>query len=474
MLHFMLAGCLLILAVIPAIAGKGELEATAKDQQQVSVTIYNQDLALVRDQRRVVIPEGRQVLAFKDVSARIQPETVLFSAKDCRVLEQNFEYDLLTPASLLQKYVGREVAIVRTHPTTGEDQEVPARVLSAAKGQVVLESAGHIETGIPGRLIFPDVPETLRARPTLTMLLESRSGSDREVELSYLTGGLSWQADYVAELADDEASLELNGWVSLNNESGVSYRNARLQLVAGDVHRVRREMRTDLRMKKVMLAAKAEGDMREETMFEYHLYTLERPTTIADRQRKQVALLQASGVRCRKEYVLRGAEYYYSQPFSGSGDKKKVAVYLNLDNTRDDGLGMPLPAGTMRVYKKDLSGSLQFVGEDRIDHTPENETIQLRLGNAFDVTATRKQTDFKKLAGFSAYNYVFESAFTIVLKNARREPVQVRVIEPIPGDWQMITESASHSKETSDTATWIIGVPAKGETSLSYRVQVRY
>jgi hypothetical protein len=454
--------------------GAAEVVSTTDDQQSVAVTIYNKNLALVRDVREITLSPGRQTLAFREVSARILPQTALLAAPNLQVLEQNFEYDLLSPASLLAKYVGHDVMLVRTHPTTGEERLEKARVLSVAGG-VVLRVGDHIESGVPGRLVYPDVPEDLRDRPTLTMLVDNQDGKPQQAVLSYLTGGLSWNADYVAVLAADDTRLDLSGWVTLKNESGVTYKNAQLKLVAGDVNRVADSVSLPSRVRKMMVAeAASDGGMAEESMFEYHLYSLGRPTTIREKQAKQVSLLRASDVQVHKEFVLQGREYYYSSRAGDLGRKMKVGVFIELENTRRTGLGQPLPAGVMRVYKKDSSGSLQFVGEDRIDHTPENEKIRLKLGDAFDVTADKKQTDFKKLSGFSRYNYAFESAFEIVLKNGKDEPVNVRVVEPVPGDWRISEESAPHTKESSGTAVWLLEVPAKSNTTLRYRVQVKY
>ena len=475
--------CLLILLPLTAVSAmpekteknSEEIVSSLDDQDSVAVTIYNQDLALVRDARKISLKPGRQTLAFREVSAKIRPQTALLAAPGLRVLEQNFEYDLLTPQSLLEKYVGQKVTLVKSHPTTGEETEQEATVLSNGSG-TVLRVGDHIESGIPGRLIFPAVPVNLRDRPTLTMLVDSKSEEPQPVVLSYLTGGLSWQADYVAELNTDDTALDLNGWVTLKNESGATYENAQLKLVAGDVNRVqeRPQSRGMLRVGAVALSEESLGGMAEESMFEYHLYTLGRPTTIKEKQSKQVALMQADSVQVKKEFVLDGQNYYYSNKAGDLGKKMKVGVFVELKNSKEAGIGQPLPAGIMRVYKKDSSGSLQFVGEDRIDHTPENETVRLKLGDAFDVTADKKQTDFKKLSGFSRYNYAFETAFEMVLKNAKDEAVTVRVQEPVPGDWEMIEESAPHVKESASAAVWRIKVEPKSNTVLTWRVKVKY
>jgi hypothetical protein len=249
-----------------------------------------------------------------------------------------------------------------------------------------------------------------------------------------------------------------------------------LQLVAGDVNQVvpdrARPMVRAVAAPAPMAMAKAE--MVEESLFEYHLYTLNRPTTIAENQTKQVALLSGSGVPVRKEMLLRGNEYYYQSSYGDLGQKLKIGVFVEFDNKESSRLGMPLPKGVVRVYKKDKSGNAQFIGEDRIDHTPKNEKVRLKLGDAFDVTADKKQTDFKKLGGTGKYNYSFESAYEIVLKNAKKEAVTVTVQEPMPGEWQIVNESHPSTKGASNTAVWKVSVPAEGNTKLTYRSVVRF
>ena len=331
--------CLLILLPLTAVSAmpekteknSEEIVSSLDDQDSVAVTIYNQDLALVRDARKISLKPGRQTLAFREVSAKIRPQTALLAAPGLRVLEQNFEYDLLTPQSLLEKYVGQKVTLVKSHPTTGEETEQEATVLSNGSG-TVLRVGDHIESGIPGRLIFPSVPENLRDRPTLTMLVESKTTEAQPVVLSYLTGGLSWQADYVAELNADDTALDLNGWVTLKNESGATYENAQLKLVAGDVNRVTERMQPTRMMARGAVLAESAMDtgMAEESMFEYHLYTLGRPTTIKEKQSKQVALMQADSVQVKKEFVLNGQNYYYSNKAGDLGKKMKVGVFVEL------------------------------------------------------------------------------------------------------------------------------------------------
>ena len=467
---------LIFLGAGPVSAGTPEVVSSLADQVGVAVTIYNKNLALIKDHRRLQLNSGTVNLAFRGVSAKMQPETALFTANGLSVIEQNFEFDLLTPKSLLQKYVGHQVEVIKRHPTTGVESREKATVLSTNNG-VVLKFADRIESGVPGRLAFSRLPENLRDKPTLTMLLESRKKGEKDIELSYLSRGLNWQADYVAELNAADNAVNLSGWVTLTNTSGTTYHKAKLQLVAGDVHKapVEREFalerRQDMRMAKTMAAA---PNMAQEDMFEYHLYTLGRPTTIADKQKKQVALLQADTVPCKKEFLVQGSSYYYRRTYGVIDKKLKVGVFVEFTNKKKNHLGMPLPKGVVRVYKEDSKGALQFVGEDRIDHTPENEMVRLKLGDAFDLTGTKKQTDFKKIGGDGRYNYIYEAAFALKLRNAKAENVTIKVTEPIPGDWEILSESHKHKKESSSVASWRIAVPAKGETVLTYKVRVKF
>ena len=477
--HSLTVAALLIAAAWgPQAAAAAERRSTLDDQQSVAVTIYNEELALVKDVRQVALDAGVGRLALRDVSARMRPETAqlrnVLRPGAFDLLEQNFDFDLLTPAKLLEKYVGQTVRVVKTNPRTGVETVESAQVLAAAQG-VVLKIGDRIETGAPGRIVFDGVPATLRDRPTLVAELNNRQPGPQTVELTYLSGGLSWQADYVAELAADDASLDLNGWVTLTNRSGTAYRNARLQLVAGDVHRVRQEMHlADAAMAKSSVAAAPAVAMQQESLFEYHLYTLGRPTTLADNQTKQVALLNAAQVPVRKELVLNGSDYYYRSSVGDIGQKLKAGVYVEFANRESSRLGVPLPKGVVRVYKRDSAGNAQFVGEDRIDHTPKNEKVRLRLGDAFDITADKKQTDFKRKEPTNRASYVFESAYEVVVRNAKSEAVTVTVREPVPGDWTMLEETRPHAKVAAGTAEWRVEVPAGGATTLRYRVQVRY
>jgi hypothetical protein len=467
------AAVLLAGAAVPFANAHAAVEhrVTLDDQTAIAVTIYNNNLAMVRDYRRVKLLLGENKLAFVDVSARIRPETaILTSANNVsfNLLEQNFNYDLLTPKKLLEKSVGKEVTVIRTDPRTKEEERLRAKVLSTHNG-TVFEIDGKIYTGHIGRVVFDRVPENLRARPTLVVTLDAKETVNAPIELTYLTRGLSWRADYVALLNETEDKLDLNGWVTLNNRSGTTYRNARLQLVAGDVAQVSRP-RAAARLRREAKRADAVRSMKQQALFDYHVYSLQRPTTIAHNQQKQVALLKASGVNVVKEYRLPGSSSYYRYRYS-SPRPMKANVWLIFDNTKKAHLGIPLPKGTIRAYKKDASGKAVFIGEANIDHTAENETVRLRVGRAFDVSGERVQTDYKK-EGLARYTY--ETAYKITLRNAKRNPVKVTVSEPIPGDWEMVAESHKHTKVSAHRAEWKIDVPAKGKTELTYRVRVNF
>jgi hypothetical protein len=468
---------LLASACLAAVAGLGtaasparaqEVRVTQQEQTAVAVTIYNENLALVKDRRRVVLEPGIQSLAFIDVSAQMRPETALLHSQggQVSVLEQNFEFDLLTPEKLLEESVGETVRVIKTNPETGAETVEEARILSVVGG-LVLRIGDRIETAYPGRVVFDRVPPRLRARPTLVLELQNTNPSEQQVELSYLTGGLAWKADYVAQLAADEKTLDLDGWVTLTNTSGTEYRDARLQLVAGDVNQVQPMLRREA-MTMAADAAGAPPPMAQEELFEYHLYTLGRPTTIADNQTKQVALLAGDGIPVTKEYRLVnvGTAYNYRV-----GDLARVnpTVRIAFDNEEADHLGVPLPKGIIRVYKNDTSGQALFVGEDSVDHTPKGETVHLDLGQAFDVTAQPRQTEFEQLS-----DRVFEAAFEIEVKNAKKEAVTVTVAEQFPAEWRIVSESHPHEKVQAFQAEWRVPVPAEGSAVLAYRVRVTF
>lgn len=472
---------LLMLAAVSPSAGAQTVQektSSAEDRKAVAVTIYNDSLALVREERSLTLDKGLNRIALRDVSAQIMPETASLrslSGSPLQLLEQNFDFDLLGSQALLNKYVGRTVTTITTNPATGEQKREQATVL-ANNDTVVLRYPDRIETGLPAnvRLAFDDVPANLRDRPTLVVDLEAGSAGAQQADLSYLSTGMAWKADYVATLSPAEDKLDLAGWVTLTNQSGATYENATLQLVAGDVNRAPAPPNArQMRNMEVMRAAAPAPMMEQEELFEYHLYTLQRPTTLRDKQTKQVALLSANSVPVRKEYRLQGQAYWYNQFRNANnspelGDKRKVDVFVEFDN-KDDGLGVPLPKGVVRVYKADGQGRPLFIGEDRIDHTAKNETIRLKLGSAFDLNGTWKHKGTKRLS-----ENLYEMSFSVELRNAKDVPATIKVVESIPGDWTITAESHKHSKPAASLAQWEIPVAADGKTELNYTVRIQY
>jgi hypothetical protein len=452
-------------------AGGSQVLAGDPRDQSLAVTVYNGNLGLVRDRRRVDLASGVSSLPFPGVASQIDPTSVAFQAlrdpAGVEVLEQNYEYDLLTPEALLNKYVGEEVTLYVTRD--GREVAAPARLLST-QGGTVYQMGDSIALNPPGRVVLPALKGDLKALPTLLWTLDSQRSGPEPVEVSYLTGGLDWRADYVATLGTDDGTLDLGAWVTLDNKSGASFPNAKLKLVAGDIHRAPREEDRELAAKAMRLADEAASapQFEERTLFEYHLYDLPRPTTLKNNQTKQIRLLEASGVRTRKTYTLAGAPWYYTQAYGGEKNLK-VGVYQEFDNSKANRLGMPLPAGVVRVYKADADGTLQLLGEDRIDHTPRDERVRVKVGEAFDLVADRRQTDFKVLAS----GHLYEEAFEVTIRNHKQEAVTVQVVEPLPGDWTVLSSSHSYEKLDAFTLRFAVPVEPNGEAKLAYRIQVR-
>ena len=462
---------LLGLSCVAGVALAGEKVNSADDRDEVAVAIYNDSLALIKEVRRLDLDKGVNDIALRDVSAKMRPETASLRAvtgAPLRLIEQNFDFDLLTPQKLLDKYVGQSITVIRTNVATGVETREAAQVLATNSG-TVLKFADRIETGIPGRLAFNNIPATLRDRPTLVVKLEAASAGKQTAELSYLSGGLSWKADYVAELSGDEGKLDLAGWVTLTNQSGTAFENAKLQLVAGDVNRVRQDFAPKA-YRAAMAAPAPASEMAREEVFDYHLYSLGRSTSIRDNQTKQVALLSATNVPVRKEYLLAGETWYYQSQASDQGSKQKIAVYLEFENAGGD-LGKPLPKGVVRVYKKDSKGNAIFIGEDAVDHTAKNDKVRLKMGNAFDVSAIRKQTNYRLIAGKP--NPIYETAWRIEFNNAKEQPVTVKIVEPMPGDWEIVSESQAHAKGDAHSAVWQVRLAAGAKGVLEYAVRIR-
>ncbi len=459
-------------------ANDRNVTTTLADQSDLALTVYNSNLSLVRDVRQLSLRSGESLLRFMDIAASINPATVHFRSltepAKLDVLEQNYEYDLLDPAKLLQKFVGREVTLVRPKLASGttEYEEVKATLLSL-NGAPVWKIGNEIVTGLAYESIrFPELPDNLYERPTLLWTLQNSGARRHRVEASYLTSYLSWSADYVLNVSKDESSGDLDGWVTLVNHSGTAFKNASLQLVAGDLHRVVAQYGMDemRAMKAVAGAANAPAPFQQESFSEYHLYSLNRRTSIFDQESKQISLLNASHFPLRKVYVVNGQSYYYrSVVLPGAPVKDPVQVFYQFKNEEKAGLGMPLPAGTIRVYQQDSRGGSLFAGEDHIDHTPKDEEIALHIGNAFDIVAERKQTDYKKLS-----DRLYEFEYEITLRNHKDAPITIEVNEPIGGDWEMISSTYKFTKTAAFAAQFQVPVDKDGTSVLKYRVRVKY
>ena len=450
---------------------------TSGDQVDLAVTVYNSNLALVRDVRQINLPTGEFRLRFMDIAASINPATVHFRSLSeparLGVLEQNYEYDLLEPQKLLQKYLGREVTLVRARQesATTKWEEVKATLLANNNGPV-WKIGNEIVTGMNADHIrFPELPENLYSRPTLLWELENKGAQRHKVEASYLATNLSWSADYVLTVGRDDKSADLDGWVTLVNNSGAAFKNAKLQLVAGDLHRLREEYARDAAAAKAMVMRAPEApQFAQEAFSEYHLYTLGRRTSIFDKESKQISLLSATSVPVEKVYVVEGQQFYYhNYQHPGSPLKDLVKVYYKFKNEEKSSLGIPMPAGAVRVYQADTKGGVQFVGEDRINHTPKDESLSLHIGNAFDVVCERKQTDFKKLS-----DRLYEMEFEITLRNHKETPITVEVNEPIGGDWQMLESTHKWTKTEAWAAQFYVPVAKDGTSVLKYRIRARW
>ena len=446
------------------------------DQTDLAVTVYNSNIALVRDVRQLTLPAGLFRLKFMDIAATVNPATVHFRSLSepdkLGVIEQNYEYDLLEPAKLLHKYVGKEVTLVRAYQENGttKREEIKATLLSDNNGPV-WKIGNDIVTGMFAESYrFPEVPANLFDRPTLLMSLENSGGRKHQIEASYLATNLSWNSDYVLTVGRDDKAADLDGWVTLANNSGTAFHNARLQLVAGDLNRLPAASNMAMRAQAMDAMVAKEKQFQQESFSEYHLYSLSRRTSVEDKETKQISLLQGSGVPVEKVFVVNGQNFYYHNQYNpGSPQKDPVMVFYKFKNQEKAGLGMPLPAGNLRVYQKDSKGGVLFVGEDHIDHTPKDETVTVHIGNAFDVIAERKQTDYKRID-----THVWEMEFEITLRNHKDTPITVEVYEPIGGDWDMLSSTYKFTKTAAWAAQFKVPVDKNGTSVLKYRIRAKW
>lgn len=458
---------------------QGVLPAPGRSAQgEVSVTIYNDNLALVQDVRRVDLPAGRSRQEFPDVSAQIRPETVTLSGDGFGIVEQNFDYDLLSPAALMQKAVGEEITLVRTNPATGGEQRERARVLAVNNG-VVLQIGSRIEVlrddGLPVRVIFDKVPPNLRARPTLSVTVEASRGGSRPLTLSYLTAGLGWQADYVTLFDRTAGRIDVQGWITLTNNTGTTFDNAETLLVAGSVQQQgggnsyaggRRYPSPPPPPPGRVVRPGTESAERER-LGDFYLYPLKARTTIANAQQKQVSFLDVSG-------APGNAGYEYRNPWLGSSEEpQSAASVIRFSTSRDQGLGDALPAGTVRVYMKDARGAAQFIGESAIGHTPMGSELSLKTGDAFDVKV-KATVDARERLGDSRWR----TTMRYTLTNARPEAVTVDLkqggLDAWWDDTRITAESQKSERLSSNEALWRVAVPANGTATVTATFDTRY
>jgi hypothetical protein len=472
-----------ILALLSATVLNGGQEARLASAQDegLELAVYNQNLALVKDPRRLDLSPGLNEVRFGDVAALIDPTSVHFRSltdpDGTIVLEQNYEYDIVNSAKILNKYVDMEIGLV-----TEDGQEYRGTLLSG-QGDVILESDDGQLTVIKldrvKEFSFPALPEGLITKPTLVWHLDSSEGGGQEVEVTYLTGGVNWQADYIIVLADDDGSIDLDGWVTLDNQSGTSFPNAKLKLIAGDIHRAPTNGYVVEKELAFGAADAAAPQVEERAFFEYHLYEIQRPVTVKNQQTKQIEFVTGSNVPAEKFFVYDGAQMRFSgyyqpvdDPSYGTASNKKVMIMLEFRNGEDEGLGVPLPKGKLRVYQKDTDGSTLLIGEDAIDHTPKDEQVRLYIGDAFDVVGERVQTDFK-----AEYDEDWmEESYEITLRNHKDEDIEVRVVEHMFrwSEWRILEESHEHIKTDSRTMEYHVPVEAGGETVVTYTVRYQW
>jgi len=427
---------------------------------ETSVTVYSEGFGLVREIREVELEKGVNRLPFIDVAARIDPTSVHFrslTAPDkVELLEQNFEYDLVSPEKLLEKYIDQDIT-VRT-----EEGELSGKLLSSGQELVLEMPDGGVRVVRPEAIqtiVFPSLPQGLITRPTLVWEVECRKPGRHEVDVSYLTEGMGWHAEYVGVVGEKEGTMELSGWVSIDNRSGATYRDALLKLVAGRPRRIKKVPPGPPRVAMEIMERRPERPFEERAFFEYHLYTLGRRTTLKDRQTKQISLFPGTRVPVEKEYT-----------YDALKDERHILVRLVFLNEKSSGLGFPLPAGKVRAYKRDRDGSLIFLGEDRIDHIPRDEKVEVAIGQAFDIVGERKVLEHKKID-----DRAFEEQVQVVLRNHKeKKDITVQVVEHLWGDWEILKSTHDWERKDARTVVFPIWVPAKGRAELAYRVRYRW
>lgn len=450
-----------------------ETEIPVAARKGVELTVYEGNLALIKDRRTVKLPGASADIAFTGVSRELQPESALFRVLDgppIDVTEQVFDFDLISPDKLLQRSLGREVSIVSVNPANGQDITRRAKVL-AVDGGLVLDIGGKIHTEAPGRIVYDSLPSDLRTTPTLVLSVDGTAGDESLAELSYLSGGLGWHADYVAEYDDDAQRLDLTAWATVVNTAGVDFKGAVLKLVSGQLNRVAAAQ--PKMMERAMMASVAADGMApgvgQQALGGYHLYDFGPVVDLGANETKQLSLLSGRGIAVKREYVVRGEPYFAVNQVPVRPPSSEAETAITFKNDVAAKLGLPLPAGVVRVYGQDAAGPPQFIGEDRIEHTPEGREVRITLGREFDITADREQTSFVR-----ASDNVALTSWKIEVRNAKAKPASVRVVEPMSGDWEISRSSQPHTKPNAAMAEWALNVPAKGSVTLEYTVRTRF
>lgn len=472
----------IVIALLWAMTLSSAQEATAP-QDGVALTVYNQGTALVQDRRTFLLNAGETLLNFTDVASTIDATSVSFKSltdpDGTSVIEQNYAYDLVDTAALLQRYLDETIQVTAQDGTVYRGQ-----LLSGRNGDIILRAdtgeISVINVSQARDVRFPELPEGLITRPTLRWLIQSLSGGEQQVELTYLAGGMSWTADYILLLANDNASLDLNGWVTLTNTSGTSYQDAKLKLVAGDVNRIDpyKDVYAEADGVMAMRAAPAPSGVEERDFFEYKLYEITRPVTIGNNETKQVEFVSGANVPATTFYVYDASPTYYnygyalSDQYYGQTGMTTVSNFLEFTTGEDGGLGANLPAGRVRVYQEDVDGAALLIGENTINHTPKGETVQLYLGNAFDLVGERVQTNFLMTAP-----NVLQETYQITLRNRKEnESVEVRVVEHLFrwSNWRILLSNAEYTQKDSNTIEYRVTIPAKGEVVIDYTVEYSF
>jgi hypothetical protein len=464
---------LIILVLISTVIGVTILSKPIKidsEAEDLEVTIYNSNLGVVKEYRTNFLSAGLNDVLYEDVASLIDTTSVRLKSMNgnIEVLEQNFQYDLVNRDKILQKYIDKEIT---AYQIIGDSKEtIKGTLLSFSGNQLILkDESGEIKIVSVNDLVLPELPEGLITKPTLHWLIESQEAQNHTLELSYMTSGMTWKADYVVVSNSDDTKLDLNGWVTITNNAGTTFKNTALKLVAGDVNRVQSGSALSRNDVSYSVAESAKAmQFTEESLFEYHMYDLQRKTTLKNNEQKQISLLSSNDIAVEKEYVYDDIRYWwwYGSSWS-SGGEKKIDVMLNFDNSEENNLGIPLPKGTVRVFKKDSEDKLQFIGEDSIDHTPKDETLRLLMGQAFDIVGERKQMDMNILTDW--YEYTWE----ITLRNHKEEDIVVTVIERTGGDWQITKENYEHAKESNNVIKWRVPVKKDGESKLTYTIRYK-